>query len=234
MKEERIYDIAEVCRILGTTSRTLRFYEEKGIISSTLEGISLRRKYTSVQLENIRNVLVLRTLGLSVKSISELQSDRSDLKNAIISRRAEIYASIEDKLHEIDLLTGTLYDLEDGKNIFDLTREPSSAIADKERNELVATCLDYILSGDTDSLYTFISPRLEEYMPKTVYEKVRKDALIPLGDFISVEDTVADKDHPDRICCYVRYSRLGLKVTFVFHKEKIEGLWLGYYNTKEG
>ena len=112
-------------------------------------------------------------------------------------------------------------------------KEEAPAAVNKEKNELAAICLGYILSGDTDSLYMHISPRLEEYMPQTVYEKVRKDTLIPLGDLISVQDTVADKDHPDRIRCYVRYSKLGLKVTFVFHEEKIEGLWLGYYNTKE-
>ena len=232
MKEERIYDITEVCKILGTTSRTLRFYEEKGIISSTLEGISLRRKYTEDQLEHIRNVLVLRTLGLSVKTIGELQNERSDLKDAVISRRAEIYASVEARLREIDLLNSALCDLEVGKNIFDLP-EQASDVGDKDIKELAATCLGYILNGDTDSLYDRISPRLEEYMPKTVYEKVRKDTFIPLGDLISVQDTVADKDHSDRISCYVRYSKLGLKVTFIFHEEKIEGLWLGYYNAKE-
>ncbi len=32
MYQEQRYDIAEVCKMLGTTSRTLRFYEEKGLI----------------------------------------------------------------------------------------------------------------------------------------------------------------------------------------------------------
>lgn len=35
MYQKSLYDITEVCKMLDTTSRTLRFYEEKGIIQST-------------------------------------------------------------------------------------------------------------------------------------------------------------------------------------------------------
>ena len=51
---EKLYDISEVCELLGTTSRTLRFYEEKGIIQSTKELDSQRCKYTESQLEHIK------------------------------------------------------------------------------------------------------------------------------------------------------------------------------------
>lgn len=40
MNNEYIYDIADVCQKLNITSRTLRFYEEKGIIDSTKDGFS--------------------------------------------------------------------------------------------------------------------------------------------------------------------------------------------------
>ncbi|MBO4283567.1 MAG: MerR family transcriptional regulator, partial [Clostridia bacterium] len=40
MCQKQVYDIAEVCKMLGTTSRTLRFYEEKGIVQSTSVGLS--------------------------------------------------------------------------------------------------------------------------------------------------------------------------------------------------
>ncbi|MBR4033904.1 MAG: MerR family transcriptional regulator, partial [Clostridia bacterium] len=66
MYQKSLYDITEVCKMLGTTSRTLRFYEEKGIIQSTTLGTSARRQYSEEQLSLIKNVLVLRTLGLSV------------------------------------------------------------------------------------------------------------------------------------------------------------------------
>ena len=36
MENQLLYDITEVCKKLGTTSRTLRFYEEKGLLLHVL------------------------------------------------------------------------------------------------------------------------------------------------------------------------------------------------------
>ena len=229
MYQKQIYDITEVCRMLGTTSRTLRFYEEKGIIQSTTVGTSSRRQYTEEQLSLVKNVLVLRTLGLSVKAIAELQNSGTDLKEAVLSKRAEIYASIETRVREINLLNEALSALESGKNIFNEDWQLSSAMDAKEK-EIARLCTDAILNGDDNVLYEHLSPRLVQYMPKDVYCVVRKDTLAPLGDFVSIEKTIADDRFSNKLYCFVRYTKLGLKITYVFHGGKIDGLWLGYYD----
>ena len=229
MYQKQMYDITEVCRMLGTTSRTLRFYEEKGIIQSTTVGTSSRRQYTEKQLSLVKNVLVLRTLGLSVKAIAELQNSGTDLKEAVLSKRAEIYASIESRVREINLLNEALSALESGKNIFNEDWQLSSAM-NAEEKEIARLCTDAILNGDDNVLYEHLSPRLAQYMPKDVYCVVRKDTLAPLGDFVSIEKTVADDRFSNKLYCFVRYTKFGLKITYVFHGGKIDGLWLGYYD----
>ena len=229
MYQKTLYDITEVCKMLSTTSRTLRFYEEKGIIQSTTVGTSSRRQYTEEQVSLIKNVLVLRTLGLSVKAIAELQNSGTDLKEAVLSKRAEIYASIESRVREINLLNEALSALESGKNIFNEDWQLSSAMDAKEK-EIARLCTDAILNGDDKVLYEHLSPRLAQYMPKEVYCVVRKDTLAPLGDFVSIEKTVADDRFSNKLYCFVRYTKLGLKITYVFHGGKIDGLWLGYYD----
>ena len=221
MYQQQIYDITEVCRMLGTTSRTLRFYEEKGIIQSTTVGTSSRRQYTEEQLSFIKNVLVLRTLGLSVKAIAELQNSGTDLKEAVLSKRAEIYASIESRVREINLLNEALSALESGKNIFSEDWQLSSAM-NAEEKEIARLCTDAILNGDNNVLYEHLSPRLTQYMPQDVYCVVRKDTLAPLGDFVSIEKTVADDRFSNKLYCFVRYTKLGLKITYVFHGGKID------------
>ena len=215
--------------MLDTTSRTLRFYEEKGLIQSTTEGLSNRRHYTEQQLSRVKNVLVLRTLGLSVKAIAELQNSGADLKDAVLSKRAEIYASIESRVREINLLNEALSALESGKNIFIEDWQHSSDL-NAEENEIARLCTDAILNGDDNILYEHLSPRLAQYMPKDVYCVVRKDTVAPLGNFVSIEKTVADDRFSNKLYCFVRYSKLGLKITYVFHGGKIDGLWLGYYD----
>ncbi len=232
MYQKSLYDITEVCKMLGTTSRTLRFYEEKGIIQSTTVGTSARRQYSEEQLSLIKNVLVLRTLGLSVKAVAELQTKGADLKDAVLSRRAEIYASIDSRIREINLLNEALSALESGKDIFAEDWRLSSAMNEEEK-EIARICTDAILSGDTDTLYEYLSSRLAEYMPIDVYRVVRKDTLAPLGDFVSIDKTVADDRFSNKLYCFIRYSKLGLKITYVFHGGKIDGLWLGYYDMNE-
>lgn len=232
MYQKQIYDITEVCKMLDTTSRTLRFYEEKGIIQSTTVGTSSRRQYTEEQISHIKNVLVLRTLGLSVKAIAELQNSGTDLKDAVLSKRAEIYASIDSRIREINLLNEALSALESGKDIFTEGWQLSSAM-NAEEKEIARICTDAILSGDTDTLYEYLSSRLAEYMPRDVYRVVRKDTLAPLGDFVSIDKMVADDRFSNKLYCFIRYSKLGLKITYVFHGGKIDGLWLGYYDMNE-
>lgn len=230
--QKSLYDITEVCKMLGTTSRTLRFYEEKGIVTSTTLGISDRRKYTEEQLSHIRNVLVLRTLGLSVKTIGDLQAEKSNLKEAVILRRTEIYASINSRIKEINLLNEALFALESGKDILtdDWQIRPE---ARTEQIKIAKLCTDAILGNNDAFLYEHLSPRLAEYMPRDVYNTVRNDTLAPLGDYVSVEKIVADKNCPNKLYSKVRYSKLGLNITFVFHGGMIDGLWLGYYDTTE-
>ena len=230
MEDKHLYDITEVCRMLGTTSRTLRFYEEKKIITSTTVGLSTRRKYTEEQLLQIKNVLVLRSLGLSVKSITELQKEQSDLKNAVLSKRAEIYASIEAHIKEINLLNEAVYALELGKNIFDGGWQ-SRSDANFEELEIARLCTDAIISNDDEFLYRHLSSRLLQYMPKDVYSVARRDTLATLGDFLGIDEIAADKKYSNKIFSKVRYSKLGLMITFVFHAGKIDGLWLGYYDS---
>lgn len=231
MGQKNLYDISKVCNMLGTTSRTLRFYEEKGIIESITVGISHRRQYTEEQVHHIKNVLVLRALGLSVKTILELQNRGTDLKEAVLLRRAEIYASIDTRIKEINLLNDALYALESGEDIFNSNCKISSENETKEK-EIVSLCTEAILNGDDTALYRYISPGLAEKMLQNEYRASRNDTLSPLGSFVELDKTAVDENNNNIIHQFVRFSKLGLKITFVFSNEKIDGLWLGYYDTK--
>ncbi len=229
MEDEQIYDISEVCKILGTTSRTLRFYEEKGIIASITVGISSRRHYTEAQVSHIRNVLVLRTLGLSVKAIAQLQTEEYDLKDAVLSKRAEIFSYINAYTSKINLLNEALSALESERNIFHEDWQ-HSAEAKTEEIAIVQLCTDAILNERDEVLYQHFSSRMAEYLPREVYRVLRKDTFGVLGDFVVIEKTEVDKRYANIIYSYIRFSKIGLKIKFVFYGGKIEGLWFEYYN----
>lgn len=227
MEENKLYDITEVCKMLGTTSRTLRFYEEKGLIRSTLEGVSTRRKYTKEQILRIQNVLVLRTLGLSIKTIAGLAEDESALKNAVLLRRAEILASIESRAREIELLGRALSAMDAGRDIFAEDFRRREAVGENEK-AIAKLCAEAVISGDTDTLYMHFGDKLSAYLPKDVYEIKRGDIFSVLGFFQSFDRMEADETYPNKIYCFLIYEKLTLRITFVFHGGKIDGLWFAY------
>ena len=226
--KNNLYDITEVCRFFKTTSRTLRYYEEKKLISSERKENSTRRYYTEEQVNNIKNIFILRKLGLSIKSIFELQSQKCDLKEAISIRRAELCAAINDHRDDIVLLDEALGVLEMKNDIFEYDWQENH-FNENIKLEIAKECTNAILNDNDEILYQYFTPRLREYMPKEVYNLVKKDTLKILGDFIEKDEIYIDKKYPNKLFSKIKFSNIGLMVTFVFSENFIEGFWLGYY-----
>lgn len=73
--------IGEAAELTGTTTRTLRYYEELGLVSPTRPSASGQRRYSESEIDRIRHIRELQTLlGLDLDEIAEhLQaSDRLD------------------------------------------------------------------------------------------------------------------------------------------------------------
>lgn len=229
MSKNEIYDITEVCKMLGTTSRTLRFYEEKNIISSTKGTFSSRRCYTQEQLNHIKNVMVLRTIGLSVDTIKQLQENNTDLKSEIITKKAQIIALVESKSKELSLLNEALSIIEGNDSIFSSKFNSTPLSLSAEVSNIVKECSYALVFEDYDTLYQHLSKKMIEYLPRDLLKIKRRDALLPCGEFIKFENALQDNIHPNIAYQLIKFTKIGLKIKFVFHNEKIDGLWLSYY-----
>lgn len=64
------FGIAELAKEFGVTTRTIRFYEDKGLIAPTREG--QRRIYSPRDRVRLRLIMRGKRLGLSLEEISEL------------------------------------------------------------------------------------------------------------------------------------------------------------------
>lgn len=230
MKDKSLYDISEVCSMLGISSRSLRFYEEKGLVESTKE-FSNRRKYSDSQLELIKKILILRSLGLSVAKIQAIQKGDSDLKNAIVERKAEIIARMVAKSKEIRLLDEALHVLTDGGDIFVEKTDSENNLS--PYHEIVDAAVDEFIKGDYEKLFSMFSEMLRDYTPLSALKRIISDVLAPLGNFAALEKTVADSEIKNVFYCYLRYEKSGLLIKFVLCREKaqgkIHGFWLSYY-----
>lgn len=66
--------IGEVCGSTGLSPRTVRYYEEVGLLPGVRRRTGGRRVYGPDELERLRFIQRLKTLGLSLQEIKELNS----------------------------------------------------------------------------------------------------------------------------------------------------------------
>lgn len=218
-----MYDINTVCKLLGVTSRTLRFWEQKKLITSTRVQFSSVRHYTNEEFEQIKRIIVLRSLGLSIKSIEMLINEKSDLKKVILEKRAEIIASIVTRKKELDLLNEALMKIDIGESVF--SKDTLSSLKCVDTAELFA---DRFISGNIDGCFDFFSDMMKEYLPLRAFEKVTADTLLPLGAFVSKKDTVISPTEKDSVYINLEYEKLILIIKCVIRQNKIYGLWFSY------
>ena len=66
--------IGEVCARCGVSSRTVRYYEELGLLPGVRRRAGGRRVYGAPELERLRFIQRLKALGLSLAEIRELNA----------------------------------------------------------------------------------------------------------------------------------------------------------------
>lgn len=100
------YGIADLAKEFGVTTRTVRFYEDKGLISPTREG--QRRIYSPRDRVRLRLIMRGKRLGLSLDEIADLMdlydadpSEITQLKQFIDVIRAR-KSVLEEQKKDID------------------------------------------------------------------------------------------------------------------------------------
>ena len=95
---EQPLDIRDVARRTGLTSRALRFYEARGLLSP-LRTYSGRRLYGRGELERIQQILALKRAGLSLAQIGKLTARGNMDLSALVDAQLN---TIEERKAELD------------------------------------------------------------------------------------------------------------------------------------
>lgn len=86
------WSITEITKLTGTTSRTLRHYDQIGLLAPTRIGSNGYRYYDEQALTTLQRILLLRELGVGLGAIAEAissQGEREALSNHVQYLRAE-------------------------------------------------------------------------------------------------------------------------------------------------
>ena len=95
---DKLMKINEVAAKYNITKRTLRYYEEIGLIKSKRDDLSNYRYYDNDALKRLEQILLLRELNFKLSEVREilLSDDYDAIKNIFIRRLDEIREDIED------------------------------------------------------------------------------------------------------------------------------------------
>ena len=98
---EEVISIGEVSRTTGLTTRTLRYWEEVGIIESVQRADGATRGYNPYYIRRIRFIMRLKELGLTIREMQDLYSAYGDAKQTekMIPRLIEI---LDDHINKVD------------------------------------------------------------------------------------------------------------------------------------
>ncbi|MEU3693858.1 MerR family transcriptional regulator [Streptomyces narbonensis] len=98
------WPIAEVARMSGVTARTLRHYDEIGLLAPARTGANGHRYYGEGQLLLLQQILVLRALGLSLEDIGRVLAEQVDEVEALRGHHLRLIAERD----RLDTLAATV------------------------------------------------------------------------------------------------------------------------------
>ncbi|MBT2469935.1 MerR family transcriptional regulator [Streptomyces sp. ISL-66] len=98
------WPISEVARMSGVTARTLRHYDETGLLPPARIGANGHRYYEEPQLLRLQQILVLRALGVGLPEIGRILSQQVDQVDALRGHHQRLLAERD----RLDTLAGTV------------------------------------------------------------------------------------------------------------------------------
>jgi DNA-binding transcriptional MerR regulator len=116
MDRARTYTISELAAEFGVSTRTIRFYEEKGFITPARDGT--RRIYSAADRARIRLILRGKRIGLSLAESVEIidmydtQGNNGEQLDALLERIEARRAALQQQRRDLDHMLSALDEVE--------------------------------------------------------------------------------------------------------------------------
>lgn len=111
------WSIQQLARLSGVTSRTLRHYDDLGLLPPTRVGANGYRHYDQAALVRLQRILLLRELGLGLPAIAEVLDGQTDDVAALTTHRLLLQQERDRVDRLIASVTTTIERLEGGEQL---------------------------------------------------------------------------------------------------------------------
>lgn len=111
------WSIQEVARLAGTTSRTLRHYDDLGLLPPSRIGLNGYRYYDQIALTRLQRILLLRELGLGLGAIAEVLAGESEPAPALRTHHRWLLEERDRLDRQLAAIEATIRKLEGGEQL---------------------------------------------------------------------------------------------------------------------
>ncbi|MGW7369703.1 MerR family transcriptional regulator [Streptomyces sp. NPDC054841] len=116
------WSIADVARMSGVTSRTLRHYDEIGLLPPAWIGSNGHRHYEEADLLRLQQILLMRELDVGLREIRAVLDSQAD-QVAVLREHHQRLLAERDRLETLARTVGrTIAELEEGKDNNDMAK----------------------------------------------------------------------------------------------------------------
>jgi DNA-binding transcriptional MerR regulator len=109
-KNDTFTSIGEIAKILDMSQRTIRYYEEIGLLNSIKRVEAGRRVYTDMDLRRLKLIKRLKIMGMTLSEMQELEAMWTIEKSTdkVLKRLAELLGNhlkrLDDRITDLDIL----------------------------------------------------------------------------------------------------------------------------------
>jgi DNA-binding transcriptional MerR regulator len=111
------WSIQEIARLSGTTSRTLRHYDDIGLLPPSRVGSNGYRYYDEQALTRLQRILLLRELGLGLPAIAEVVDGQQANADALTNHLRWLRQEKERLDRQISTVETTILKMEGGEQL---------------------------------------------------------------------------------------------------------------------
>jgi DNA-binding transcriptional MerR regulator len=173
--------IKEVSAKYSITARTLRYYEEKGLIASTRGDDYAYRLYDETAVQRLEQILILRKLNISIKDIQRVfDASGSEVVLEVLGKKVDAIDEEVSLLHELkEIVLDFIRHIQRS----DFGNESDVKLLYEKAKEIETQITNVDYDGNTSPVNRLldVSEKLDKRVPDIIIAKIPKFRAVTMG-----------------------------------------------------
>lgn len=189
MEETEYLTVGQLAREVGTTVRTIQYYDQQGLLSPSAKGPGNQRLYSPADVEELYRILMLKYLGLSLADIKEQKDSVNDVaafREILLHTMESLEEDFQDLVKRLSVLRALL-DRTSEVGTVDWVSFAKAVEADDKSGEMFWHHISDVTPAPLDDK-TDVPDAAERGMAVAKWHELIADAIALMSDHVAPND----------------------------------------------